>query len=83
MGDCVLSCKTYVFQLLSVLFWIFWIQFKNVKVSCIQPLRQFYEMDVSVFEGHLSVYIVSDVDLNLQDLWNFGLFGRGMSHQPI
>ena len=54
-----------------------------MKVSCIQPLRQFYEMDVSVFEGHLSVYIVSDVDLNLQDLWNFGLFGRGMSHQPI
>jgi hypothetical protein len=38
-----------------------------VKVSYIQPLRPFYEIDVSVFEGRLIVYIVSDVDLNLQD----------------
>ena len=38
-----------------------------MKVSYIQPLRQFYEMGVSVFEGRLIVCIVSDVGLNLQD----------------
>ena len=38
-----------------------------MKVTYIQSLRQFYEMGVFVFEGRLVVYIVSGVDLNLQD----------------
>ena len=38
-----------------------------MRVSYIQPLHSFYEMGVSVFEGRLVVYIVSAVDLNLQD----------------
>jgi len=37
-----------------------------VTVSYIQSLCRFYEMGVFVFEGRL-VYVVSDVDLNLQD----------------
>ena len=38
-----------------------------MKVSYIQPLSLFYEMGVSVFEGCLVVYVVSEDDLNLRD----------------
>ena len=37
-----------------------------MKVSYIQPLCQFYEVGVSVFEGRLVVYVVTEVDLSLQ-----------------
>ena len=57
MRNWVLSYITYVFQLLSALFWIFGIQFDNVKVSFIQHLRQYYEMSVSVFEVRLVVCV--------------------------
>jgi len=57
MGDRVLSCITYVFQLVSVLFYILWIQFKIVKIFYIQTVRQICEMRVSVFEGRLVIYI--------------------------
>jgi hypothetical protein len=49
IGVWVLGPVSYVLQLLSVLFWIFWVQLKTWRYMYIQNLRQFYHMGISVY----------------------------------
>ena len=65
--DWVLGYVSYILQLLSVLFWVFWIQLKMWKYVYIQNLHQFYQMGVSVYwrMSH-SVYHIGSW-FNLQD----------------